>query len=319
MIQVPTALEGLLGHGQDPGRTIRQPSNAFLLVDSFDRRQTADITDVSVGNIQPLNNFVLQKRQPYLTGYFNRLAVSEIRFPFVSPNVNARNNKIRCKIGSGSFVTVTLDEAFYTPTDLAASLQIELNNSLPGNNFQVVYNDAEANFAITASNAFTIAPFQYGSSIRTQKGLYFMMNMGLNLNLSDTNAIGLPSANMQYTAYIDICSRTLTQYQQVKDNSSRENQSPGVLCRLYLNNFCNENLGDGATSAKLVWPGCRPQMIYRSFPAPKFASWSPGQFIDQIDIQLFDDAGEPLYYYGVDNNGNDSANDFQITLLASEN
>ena len=314
MLPVPTALEGLLGHGQEPGRTIRQPSSALLLVDSADRRQSSTLGDNTLTNLQAINNFTLQKRQTFLSGYFNRLAVSEIRFPFSTPNVNLRNNKIVV-----NSITVDLDEAYYTPSELAQNLQIALNADIPGNNFQVTYNEALGTFSITGTSNFTVAPFVYPNSAQTLKGLYYMMNFGAS-PLSGTNTYqSNPGPNMQYTAYIDICSRALTQYQQVKDNSSRENQSPGLLCRLYLNNFTNENLGDGGTSAKLVWPGCRPQLIHRAFPQPKFASWSPGQFIDQIDIALYDDIGQPLYYNDADPNGVYSHNDFQLTFLASEN
>lgn len=312
MLPVPTALEGLLGHGQDPGRTIRQPATALLLVDSFDRRQGVSPNDLANANAQAMNNFTLQKRQPFLSGYFNRLAVSEIRFPFSTPNINARNNKLDI-----CGVAVEIDEGFYTPTDLATALQQQINLDVPGQNFQVSYNEGLGTFTITATNPFSVGPFVYPSVAQTLKGLYYMLNF--SLTGPNTTIQSNPGPNLQYTQYVDVCSRTLTQFQQVKDSSTRENQSPGVLCRIYLNNFTNENLGDGGSSAKLTWPGCRPQMVYRAFPQPKFASWSPGQFIDQIDIQLLDDIGQPLYFSNGDPNGVFSSNDFQITLLASEN
>ena len=315
MLQLPTALQGIQGHGQDPGRTIREPSTALLLVDSFDRRQGVSPNDLANANAQAMNNFTLQKRQPFLSGYFNRLAVTEVRFPFNTPNVNARNSSIDI-----CGVKVTIDEGFYTPSELAASLQVAVNADVPGQNFQVAYNEALGTFAISASNPFSITPYTYPSVAQTLKGLYYMMNFGSALSaVPNTTFQGNPGANIQYTQYVDICSSTLCQFQQVKDSSTRENQSPGVLCRLYLNNFCNENLGDGGTSGKLTWPGCRPQMVHRLFPQPKFASWSPGQFVDQIDIQLLDDIGQPLYFSDGDPNGVLSTNDFQLTLLASEN
>jgi len=128
---------------------------------------------------------------------------------------------------------------------------------------------------------------------------------------------------MAYTRYIDICSRSLTQYQKVKDNSTRENQTPAVLCRIYIGNYSSEGLGDGGSTATLYYPGCRPAVIQRIFNVPKYASWNPGAFIDQIDIELRDDVGNLLYIPGDPNRSEElnavrSNNQFQLTLLASE-
>jgi hypothetical protein len=48
------------------------------------------------------------------------------------------------------------------------------------------------------------------------------------------------------------------------------------------------------------------------------SAWSPGSFIDQVDIQLFDDCGE-LLYYGEPGGAQYSNNDYQLTFVVSEN
>jgi hypothetical protein len=68
----------------------------------------------------------------------------------------------------------------------------------------------------------------------------------------------------------------------------------------------------------------------RIWNVPKYSSWSPGQFIDQIDIQLRDDAGNLLYIPYNDFSGEltskedavaaalQNQNSFQLTLHCSE-
>jgi hypothetical protein len=307
---------GERGNGQDPGATQREPASAFLLIDSFDRHQGPDPFDVLQDLTQPINNFVIQKRQPFISGFFNRIAVIEYRFPFGTPNINIRNNIIVVDPAAGPQVEITIPEGFYTPDELAAELDTQLTATIAGQTWAVVYDEELGTFSVTSNANFFFLPYQYPTAQQSLKGLYHMMNFG-SLQAPALVQTSLPFPQMQYTSYIDVCSRQLTQYQQVKDNSTRDNQSGGVLARIYLNTMANENLGDGGTSAKLTWPGCRPQMVYRFVNVPKYVAWSPGSFIDQIDIQLFDDAGNPLYYGS--NNAINTANDFQLSLHCSEN
>jgi hypothetical protein len=316
MFSQRVATAGERGNGQDPGATQREPASAFLLVDSFDRHQGPNASDVLLDSTQSINNFVIQKRQPFISGFFNRIALIEYRFPFGTPNINVRNNKIIVLDVSTTEYTITIPEGFYTPDELATQLDTQLTLAIPTQTWVVVYDEELGTFSVTSNADFQMLPFDYPTAQQELKGLYHMMNFG-SLQVPALTQVSQPFPNMQYTSYIDVCSRQLTQYQQVKDNSTRDNQSPGVVARIYLNTMANENVGDGGTSAKLTWPGCRPQMVYRFVNVPKYVAWSPGAYIDQIDIQLFDDAGNPLYY------GSDSAistsNDFQLSFHCSEN
>lgn len=316
MYSATTATAGMYGNGQDPGRTQRSPATAYLLVDSFDRHQSGEYNDPTLPVNQPINNFVISKRQPFLTGFFNRLALTEVRFPYMVPNINARNNKIIAIDSASNDVEITIPEGFYTPDELATELDNQLTAGIAGQTWAVTYEEEEALFQIISNANFTLLPYDYGSANRTRKGLFYMMN-GI-LRAPALSYLTAPGPQMQYTTYIDICSRALTQFQQVKDNSSRENQSPGILARLFLVNYqSNENVGDGGTSAKLSWAGCRPQIVYRDYSNAKQSAWQPGQFIDAIDISLFDDCGDPLYYPAT--SINTTTNDFQLNFLASEN
>ena len=316
MFSQSVATAGNRGNGQDPGTTLRVPATAYLMVDSFDRNQGGQYTDTTLTNVQPLNNFTIQKRQTFVSGFFNRIALTEVRFPFVTPNINPLNNKIVVIDSTAVSHTITITTGFYTPDELAAELDNQLTAAIAGQTWAVAYNDETANFSITSNANFQLQPFQYPSSARTLKGLFYMM--GFFPQAAALTAVGVPGPNMQYTAYVDICSRALTQFQQVKDNSTRENQAPGVICRLYLNNFTNECLGDGGVGAKLTWPGCRQALVHRLFPVPKQSAWQPGQFVDAVDISLYDDVGDPLYYPD-GAGGKICPADFQLSFELSEN
>jgi hypothetical protein len=300
------------GNGQDPGKTQRAQASAFLCVDSFDRNQTAEEAQVVR---QPINNFVLTKRQPFVSGYFNRIGLTELRFPFSTPNINARNNKIVFLDASNVSFTITVPEGFYTPSELATELDNQLTTDISGQTWAVTYEDTEASFQIVSNANFVVQPFNYGTK-RTLRGLFYMLN-GQTLAPA-TTWISSPMPNMAYTQYVDVVSRTLTQFQTTKDNSTRDNQVTAIIARIYLNNYSSEGVGQGDATAGIYWSGCRPALVYRFYNVPKYSSWSPGQFIDQIDIQLLDDCGE-LLYYGAPGLAQFSNNDFQLTFHCSEN
>lgn len=319
------------GFNEHPGQTNRSAASAFLLVDSADRAQVSELNslDLIPDFTQPINDFIIQKRQPFVSGYFNRLAVTECRFEYNSPNVNPRNNKL-CVSGVTEEV-ITIPTNFYTPDELATAVQFALTATIPGQTWSVIYDDANQCFSIVSNQAFAIVPQfpppeapLYPTLTQLRRSLFYMMGFTKVNEEFEFTQVGNKFPSMCYTRYIDVCSRQLTQYQKVKDNSTRENQTPAVLLRIYLGNYTVDGLGDGGDSAKETWPGCRPCVIQRIMNVPKYSSWSPGQFIDQIDIQLRDDAGNLLYipYNGDDDNELlgpvQSANQFQMTIHCSE-
>ena len=314
--------------------TYRKPRSTYLLIDSADRIQTSgndyNFEDIiyTVGNaLQPINNFTIQKRQTFVSGYFHRIGVVEARFEFNSPNVNPRNNQITFIDSASVEHTITVPEDFYTPDELATKLDELLTAEIPGQTWAVTY-PLNGYFKIVSDENFQIQPHNYGSAIGTMKGLFYMMGFSQVNNLTPaTTQVGSIFPSMCYTRYIDICSRQLTQYQKAKDNSTRENQVPAVLCRLYLSNYTSEGIGIGDDTARQIWPGCGPAVIYRYFNVPKMSNWSPGAFVDQIDIELRDDAGNLLYipgpYTAEDPEGELQnailcQNNFQLTLHLSE-
>jgi hypothetical protein len=130
-------------------------------------------------------------------------------------------------------------------------------------------------------------------------------------------------APFTYTTYIDICSDKLTQYQKVRDSSSKTNSRNNIICRLFI---ADENsvvptqnyyYDTSAPPTRVAYPsylapGSVPFIIHRQFQSPKTIRWNKEAAIDWIDIKLYDDTGNPLAL------PNGALPDFQITFKASE-
>ncbi len=127
-----------------------------------------------------------------------------------------------------------------------------------------------------------------------------------------------------YTQYIDICSPTLCQAQYVRDgNTNQKVIRRDLICRLYIANEVSMFQTDPT--------GTRPFVIHRQFKNAKVMKWTADRSIDSIDIQLYDQFGNPLpvlpgYIDGVTNvNGvlgsevaQGAPADFALTFLVDE-
>lgn len=90
-----------------------------------------------------------------------------------------------------------------------------------------------------------------------------------------------------YTQYIDICSPTLCQAQNVRDgNTNQFSIHRDLICRLYVTNDVSLYQADPT--------GTRPFVIHRQFKNAKVMKWTVDRSIDAIDIQLYDQFGNPL-------------------------
>jgi len=128
-----------------------------------------------------------------------------------------------------------------------------------------------------------------------------------------------------YTQYIDICSPTLCQAQNVRDgNTNQFSIHRDLICRLYIANEVSLFQTDPT--------GTRPFTIHRQFKNAKVMKWTVDRSIDAIDIQLYDQFGNPLptlpgYIDSVTNtNGyrgdavyQGQGADFALTFLVDEN
>jgi len=140
-------------------------------------------------------------------------------------------------------------------------------------------------------------------------------------NRSYRAIVGTPY-NGRYTDYIDICSPTLCQAQYVRDGNTQQFVvHRDIICRLYI-----------ASEVSLFQTdplGTRPFVIHRQFKNAKVMKWTADRSIDAIDIQLYDQYGNPLPNIPpiliadldtipLTSQGFSGSRDFSITFLVDE-
>jgi len=303
-------------HDQDSAlKPRRQASTQYILLDSQDRNQNGR---------QAWNNFSFQKPQAILDAFANRILVSEVNFAWFIPNVTRFNNTL--------FIDgnrVGIPAKFYTPTELAAQVQVALIAASDAG-CTCTYDPITMRYTITAG----AVPLTFGFhrdntdivNFYTTASLY--KTLGFQEQQSDVptgafippgqSLIGLATLS-DYTPYIDIISNRLMRYTSVKDGESASNAQSAVICRVYASD---------ETSTTNIVAGvpltCAPFLIHRQFKNAKAVQWNKDSFVDYFDIQVIDQYNNlvPLPSFelaglpGIPVEG--SYPDWQITLLASE-
>lgn len=280
-----------------------------------------------------------------LYGYFNRVAISEmqlfIRVPTIIVGVNDQFVLSASLTGASPFVsqTFTVPPGYYTPSLLAVALQtlIRANATIltTAGSFLVTAPTTPA--TIPASGAIQTG-FNFSSG--TSDTLKFSQPIDISTRaaqlrvwkfyrLIGTNAlsfIGTPAAiptttiatfspNFLPTDYIDVVSKALTNYKDVKDSNTNEQAPQGVLARVYLT---DNAVSAAATTTSFTDPnavGGAPFAFTKKWTTPNWSQWSPNQAINQLDFKLLDMWGDPLFW----TNQTSCANtEWQMTLVASE-
>ena len=114
------------------------------------------------------------------------------------------------------------------------------------------------------------------------------------------------SAPLTFTQYIDICSPKLCKFQFFRDGSTTNlARRSDVICRLYISNNISADTGSGLE-------GTKPFIINRQFYNSRVMRWTADNSIGGIDLQLYDDVGQPLTTTWNPRN-------FQITFNVKEN
>lgn len=301
-------------------------ANGNLLISSKDRFSGTFQKPLT----QPYNNFVVQKGFPIQQGQIMNVKLSEVRFPYQIPNVNSYNNSFGISNDDDGLISVeiTVPTGFYTGTSLASTIQGLMSTAFSATNVPVLtYDKNLGTFTFTASGAgYPVSIFPILSSIggtpvfSTKQSVLLpslLSMMGFNFAINPgylvpalTQVSG--SASMVYTEYIDICSDVLTQYQDLPDASTGDINHQHVICRLYIANEVSTTNTDA--SGNPLYPGMQPFIIHRQFKNPKVMKWNNQNSIDRVDIQLYDDAGRPLYTPS----NNTTFEDFQITFQSAE-
>jgi hypothetical protein len=313
---------------EHPGTPQRPPAYAYLLIDSKDRYTTT--RDQVLGNIAA-NEFTIQRGNALLYGYFTRLAITQVSFDWKLPTIVAGKNDTIFLLNTvtAAEALITLDEAFYTPdalaNELASKIQAEIALGLTG--MTVIFDPVTGSFFFdsngddflfldpTANNFTPTTDAQNTVILRTYSTIG--VNNANTLVIGSTKVLAPP--NMIYTRYVDIVSKELTKYQNVKDNdTSPQNQLSQVVVRLYTtppNSYIPTGVvpGAGASSDATVSLGDRQFTLCVDYNTPKHIKWNPNEAVYNIDLQVFDEFGELLPW-----NNNFYPWEFNLTIVASE-
>lgn len=295
--------------GEHSAVTERSPAYAVLAIDSEDRFKDypESLSSGTGGYNDSPYDFQITKNESMMNGFFTRLALTEINFPWAIPNINPTTNQIivQYQVGAGPVqsATVTISDGFYRPSDLAAALQVEIRALDPTlAAATVAYGATNEPFFVYQTNAAgtTIAfqPLPYNSSAypypATTKQLFYLLGFR-DVNTAQSATLGGVYTFCQAIRYVDIVCNQLTYNQALKDTMSQAT-ARDTLCRLYL--------GDGPYTGTSTMnpsdpdfcpPGCAPFTIYRQFTNPKFIRWLPNQPVQgNLRFEVYDDNGIAL-------------------------
>lgn len=309
---------------EDRGITVRSPSTALLLVDSKDRYK--DFVEASTGTTSPYD-FTIYKSQSILNGFFHRIGLTEIVFPFALYNMVASLNTISFsyQVGAGPVNTSTIDinlQGFYTPDEIASALETEIlavNPALAGTTVAYI----NGYFNILGPGAGTTIKFNRDPALSpVAYQLFDFLNMNAdNTVLQDVQISGY--TRCRWTEYVDIVCSQLTYNQDLKD-ASTSYVSQDVLARIYLEDEDNKIIPVW-NGTKTIMPvdtevfGTYPSVIYRKFPVPKMIQWNNEQPIGNLRFQVYDDKGRILTSYDPTDLPDYKLPNWRMTLQVSEN
>lgn len=263
----------------------------------------------------PCNDFNIRSPGALIYGYIQRMVVSQIQVQYNIPTViPGKNDNITLIIPPGPADTydVGIPYGFYTPDELAAVLQIQIQNNTPATDMVVVFNPANGFKFTSAAHPFTFLDPEFldeeDQSITYKT--YRLLGITRNETGFDT-ANQIESSeypNFLYTPYIDILSDVLTNYQTVKDTNTSTFKPKGLIARVYLSG--NGNVQSTAPTSAL---GTQPFVVTADLNSPKVIKWTPDVAVPNIDFQLRDCYGDliPTTEDGYNT-------EFQMTLLCVE-
>lgn len=296
-------------------QTIRPPSTSLLTIDSEDRFE--NYTQASAAASLPPSTlnatpyyYAIRKRESLMNGFFTRVGVTEICFPWSVPNINRKTRQIQITWSGTSAGTAIIEllDGFYTPHALAAALETEIQAIEPAPGVfplaavVVAYGNLDTptfGYNTNAAGLFiAFDPMDYGSTDypfpSTTKQLFHVLGFS-DLNSAPAVVSYSGFTFCQSTRYVDICCFQLTNNQALKDQTS-QTVARDMLARVYLGDgLIPGNTPANASSPDFCPPGCAPYTIYRNYAAPKQIQWLPNQPIPgYLLFQVFDDAGASL-------------------------
>jgi hypothetical protein len=326
---------------RDVGTTQRPPSTALLTIDSEDRFANWAEKRLAADNPLAINyspyNFSLVRNASLVNGYMTRLAVTEVVFPWVYPNINDKTSAIllNYNIGAGNVtVPIRIDTGFANPAQIAAALVTAIGIAVPALGFTMTYGtDNLPRFVYLSGIGDTVSfsPLVYGQTYfgvtwlfpDTDKQFFDLLGFTNNNTVLANGGAG-QATFAQATRYVDIVSPQLTANQGLPDATSQP-VGNSALCRIYLGDGNTPTQNVAVSDIDFTPPGCVPYTIYRQFASPKQINWNAIMPISgRIQFQVLDDNGVILpaffNYVPFDNTGvYYNYTDWSLSLLLTEN
>jgi hypothetical protein len=343
-----------LTYSQQPQQDVetiinRTSASQYLVLDSKNRFFSASPNQTQD---QPWNNFRLQKGESLMESFATRLTISEIRFPWLIPNITTFNDTIYIVgVVVGDTVNtvheIGLISQFYTPDEIMTEInnQISTFNLINPPTFSsLVAGETEVNLATSGGSPIWIswrpvdltAPsltpqqiqdlkYQYATLPSLAKTLGFTFEQVL---YSPNTGAGGPDffpilntivsnpTEYLYTSYVDITSNKLNQYTTNLDGSS-DITSNRLLLRLYYSD--ESSMYNSYNNENNIINIYNPTLIHRQFKNPKQVMWNKESVVDWLDIQVRDQYGNLVYLPQIQLAGNDPNADppFTTTIEGS--
>ena len=299
---------------EDKAITIRPSSTALFCVDSSDRFKS--VQDSLNPNSSPYA-FLIYKNQSLLNGFFSRIGLTEIVFPYYIPNINNDTNTLVYSFDGAANQTITVPNGFYNPDELATELQTLLQAQHAS--ITVTYTYA-GTFLIDAGATHTIEIFDT-TTLPNAISLFRLLGGTDNWETVPIQVQSGRITRCRYTEFIDIVCTQLTYNQDLKDGSSDPVQRD-ILARVYLEAENDQpipiyDLSGNFTKAIDTIPGTYPFTIYRQFKTPKMIKWEKTQPLGNLQFEIYDSRGNLLSLHDTVNDN--YAPDWRFTLLVSEN
>ena len=346
-------------------------TNAILAINSLDRftipRKAGQIYNQVAYTLEALfengtipfsglpacNNFSITGAGALIYGYIKKIVVSDVQVqynvPTICPNLNDQLIMLYNYNGTDYNVFINIPFGWYTPSELAATLQILIrstNIGLIDSGFTVTYVGGATGEGFVFASSLSInvmsISFPNGGQLVILAGLNPAINVLnclkvyrlLGITISNSFIIGTTpvtfqsstaSINFLYTPYIDIVSVELTKYQKIKDTDTSAVKQSSMISRIYLSGqatpqYLTNGIPSGTTNDIL---GSRPFSLTQSTPNAKVIRWSTDEAVNSLDFQLRDQYGDLLFcYYNPNITYGETAysynTEFQITFLCIE-
>ena len=257
-------------------------------------------------------DFTIQSPSALIYGYINKIIISQIQLQYNIPTVvKDRNDALVIATAGPTFTTIVIPYGFYYADELAATLQtlITADPTLAPLNMTVTFVPRQGFvFESTAGTPFYFPDPSGLVGVEPVYKVYRLLGMTIANAVPAVNQTSFQYPNLLYTPYIDIYSKILTNYQNIKDTNSSPEKPSGLVSRIYLSGTGNIQ-ATGSTSGL----GTASFVMTSDMNTPKVIQWSPDVAVPSIDFQLKDQYGD--FIPGAEDG---FSTEFQMTLLCTE-